>query len=136
MGESEQWQAKWHGLQDVLGPKWTLHILRLLSDDPYGFNAIQRELDGLTAPMLSRRLKELRCHGLVERTVADTTPPETTYSLTEQGTEIATRLRELEPLFELHDQEAENATIDCSTPSQECRGEALENGCVTVTDRC
>jgi DNA-binding HxlR family transcriptional regulator len=83
------------GLQEILGPKWTLHILRLLSDRPRGFNAIRRELDGLTAPMLSRRLKGLRCHGLVERAVADTTPPSTTYSLIDQGTQIAARLHEL-----------------------------------------
>ena len=79
MSENEQWQAIWHGLQDMLGPKWTLHILRLLSEGPQGFNAMQREIGGLTAPMLSQRLKELRCHGLVERMVAETTPPTTTY---------------------------------------------------------
>jgi len=136
MRESEQWQAKWHGLQDILGPKWTLHILRLLTEEPKGFNAIQRELDGLTAPMLSQRLKELRCHGLVERMVADTTPPTTTYSLTEQGTEIATRLRELELLVELHDYGDGRETDGCSPTSQECRDEALTSGCVTAVDRC
>ncbi|MEF8787367.1 MAG: helix-turn-helix domain-containing protein [Haloarculaceae archaeon] len=136
MSEQEQWQAKWHGLQDILGPKWTLHILRLLSEGSKGFNAIQTELDGLTAPMLSQRLKELRCHGLVERTVADTTPPTTTYSLTEQGAEIATRLRELESLVELHDQEDSDKATDCSSTSQECRDEALAGGCVTVVDHC
>lgn len=136
MTGSEQWQATWHGLQDILGPKWTLHILRLLSEEPQGFNAIQRELDGLTAPILSQRLKELRCHGLVERMVAETTPPTTTYSLTEQGTEIAIQLRELEPLVELHDYE-DGTEADCCLPtSLECRDEALTTGCVTTIDQC
>ena len=85
--------------------------------------------------MLSQRLKELRCHGLVERMVADTTPPTTTYSLTEQGTEIATRLRELEPLVELHDREDGDDTSGCSSTSQACRNEALTEGCVTVVDQ-
>lgn len=136
MGETEQWQAKWHGLQDILGPKWTLHILRLLSDGSQGFNAIQTEIDGLTAPMLSQRLKELRCHGLVERTVADTTPPTTTYSLTEQGSAIATQLRELESLVELHNHEDNGDANGCSGTSQECRNEALAEGCVTAVDHC
>jgi DNA-binding HxlR family transcriptional regulator len=136
MSEREPWQAKWHGLQDILGPKWTLHILRLLSEGPRGFNGIQHELDGLTAPMLSQRLKELRCHGLVERMVADTTPPTTTYSLTEQGTEVATQLRELEPLVELHGYEDGSETNGCSPTSQECRDEALTTGCVTAVDQC
>lgn len=136
MSESEQWQAKWHGLQDILGPKWTLHILRLLSEGPRGFNAIQRELDGLTAPMLSQRLKELRCHGLVERTVADTIPPTTTYSLTEQGAEITTQLLKLEPLVELHDYGTVPETDECSPTSQECRNESLTTGCVTAVECC
>jgi len=136
MDDNEQWQATWHGLQDILGPKWTLHILRLLSEGPEGFNAMQREIDGLTAPMLSQRLKELRCHGLVERMVAETTPPTTTYSLTEQGTEIATQLRELESLVKLHDDEDDLEADGCTPTSLECRDEALATGCVTTVDRC
>lgn len=133
MSETERWQEKWHGLQDVLGPKWTLHVLRLLAEDERGFNAIQDELEGLTAPVLSQRLKELRCHGLVERTITDTTPPSTTYSLTEQGRAIATKLRELESLVELHDRTDRDC---CSETSVECRSEALSDGYVTVADRC
>ncbi|SIS13817.1 winged helix-turn-helix transcriptional regulator [Natronorubrum thiooxidans] len=137
MSESEQWQAKWHGLQDILGPKWTLHILRLLSEESYGFNAIQNELHGLTAPMLSKRLKELRCHGLVERSVAETSPPTTTYSLSDRGEQIATHLRKLESLVELHNQTADDhQTDDCSDTAAECRTEALSDGCVTVVDQC
>ena len=136
MNENEQWQAIWHGLQDILGPKWTLHILRLLSEGPQGFNAMQREIDGLTAPMLSQRFKELRCHGLVERTVAETTPPTTTYSLTEQGTEIAAQLRKLEPLVELHGYGDGPEADGCTPTSLECRDKALTNGCLTTVDRC
>ncbi|MEF8843787.1 MAG: helix-turn-helix domain-containing protein [Haloarculaceae archaeon] len=45
----------------------------------------QRAIDGVTATMLSRRLKELECHGFVEKHVEPTTPPSTTYELTENG---------------------------------------------------
>lgn len=134
MSENEQWQAKWHGLQDILRPKWTLHILRLLSKRSYGFNQIQNELSGLTAPMLFQRLKELRCHGLVDRSVAET-PPTTTYLLTDQGDQIATHLQKLEPLVEFHDRTADDGQTDgCSETSAECRTEALTDGCVTVGD--
>lgn len=137
MSENEQWQAKWHGLQDVLGPKWALHILRLLSEESYGFNDMQTELSGLTAPMLSQRLKELRCHGLVERTVAETSPPTTSYSLTDQGNQIATHLRKLEPLVELHDRAADDSLSEgCSDTSMECRTEALTDGYITVGNQC
>ena len=137
MSENEEWQAKWHGLQDILGPKWTLHILRLLSEGSYGFNAIRDELGGLTAPMLSQRLKELRCHGLVKRSVAETSPPTTTYSLSDRGEQIARRLRELESLVELHERSvADEQTDGCSDTATECRTEALTDGCVTVIDQC
>lgn len=68
---------------------WLVHL------DRCEINEIQTELSGLTAPILSQRLKELRCHGLVDRTVAETLPPTTTYSLTDQGKQIATHLRKL-----------------------------------------
>lgn len=136
MAGSDQWEAKWHGLQDILGPKWTFHILRLLSDGPHGFNEIKNEFSGLTAPMLSQRLKELRCHGLVERTVIDATPPTTSYELTEQGSQITTQLRGVEELFELHTQEKRINCKSCSDVSQECRSEALESGCVTAVNCC
>jgi len=136
MAETERWQQTWHGLQDILGPKWTFHILRLLSEDPRGFNAIVDELEGLTAPMCSQRLKELTCHGLVERTVTDTTPPTTTYALTGPGAEIAGHLQQLESLVELTERpERATHSEDC-TSSTECRTEALTDGCVTVVDRC
>lgn len=137
MTEHGHWQAKWHGLQDILGPKWALHILRLLSEEPHGFNAIRRELDGLTAPMLSQRLKELRCHGLVERRIDETTPPTTIYSLSEQGAQIAEQLRGLESLVELHDRTANNhESVDCADVGGECRSESLVTGCVMAADRC
>ena len=132
MSEHDEWQATWHGLHDILGPKWTFHILRILSEDSHGFNAIRDSLDGLTAPILSQRLKELRCHGLVDRTVETTTPPTTTYSLTPTGTEIATRLRGLESLVEINEQPAR----DCSAETTDCRSEALADGCVTAANQC
>ncbi len=134
MNETDQWQAKWHGLQDVLGPKWALHILRLLSVEPHGFNAIRNELSGLRAPMLSKRLKELSCHGLVERTVVESTPPTTTYALTDKGEQIARHLRQLEPLVELHDRPA--AEGQSAEPVADCRTEALTDRCLMVADEC
>lgn len=137
MNANEQWEAKWHGLQDILGPKWSFHILRLLSEKPYGFNEIQTELSGLTAPMLSQRLKELRCHGFVERTVAETSPPTTTYSLSDQGNQVAIHLQELEALVELQNRGVEDSHPDgCCDASIECRTEALTEGCVTVGNHC
>ncbi len=92
------WQRTWHGLWDILSCKWTFHIIRYLSMDDAGFNEMERALEGITATMLSRRLKELEREGIVARSVQDTKPPETTYSLTDTGVELADILRQIEEL--------------------------------------
>ncbi len=91
----------------------------------------------MTEPVLSQRLKELRCHGLVERSVEETSPPTTTYSLTDQGNQIVTQLRKLEPLVELHNRAADDSQPEgCSSMSAECQTEAFTDRCVTVSDQC
>ena len=111
MADEAAWQDTWHGVHDVLGAKWTLHVLRALSTGEYGFNELKRELDGITATMLSRRVQELACHGFVERTVAETRPPTTTYRLTDHGAAVASHLRELEGLVDVTDCDE---TADCA----------------------
>ena len=66
--------------------------------DAHGFNEMERSLHGITSTMLSRRLKQLETEGIVSRTVAETTPPTTTYRLTRTGEELAEILREIERL--------------------------------------
>jgi DNA-binding HxlR family transcriptional regulator len=96
--EELDWKREWHGLWSILSCKWTFHVLRLLLIDDYGFNEIKRELDGITATMLSRRLTQLEDEGVVEREVIDTKPPSTRYSLTETGEELARILKQIEQL--------------------------------------
>lgn len=96
--EVPEWQRTWHGLWDILGCKWTFHIIRLLSLEPHGFNEMQRQLEGITSTMLSRRLKELEREGVVSREVVDTSPPRTNYRLTGTGRELSKILMEIEEL--------------------------------------
>lgn len=96
--ETPEWQRKWHGLFDILGCKWTFHIIRLLSTGEYGFNEMKRELCGITSTMLSRRLKQLESEQIIRREVQNTSPPSTSYHLTETGQELSRILREIEEL--------------------------------------
>lgn len=98
LGDPPEWQRTWHGLWDILGCKWTFHIIRLLSMDDFGFNEMEREIHGITSTMLSRRLTQLREQGVISRTVEDTTPPSTRYSLTETGEDLAQILLKIERL--------------------------------------
>ena len=134
MDETE-WQSTWHSLREILGSKWSLHVLRLLSTRSYGFNELKREVDGMTATMLSRRLKQLACHGFVDRSVAETTPPATTYRLTPAGAAFARRLAEMEDLVDTTDCAGGDGCGDCDGETSEsaCVGGGPEKGCLTVT---
>lgn len=101
--ETRDWKQTWHDLWQVLGCKWTFHIIRLLSTGDYGFNEMKRQLDGITATMLSRRLKQLEAEGLVSKTVIASSPPSTSYRLTADGEKLSHALRDIEEIDTLSD---------------------------------
>lgn len=91
--------TEWSGIWEVLGCKWTFHILRLLARDDAQFNQIKSSIDGLPASTLSTRLKSLQEEDVVGRTVDEAaTPPTVSYSLTEKGDELAAIIMQIEEL--------------------------------------
>lgn len=72
---------------DVLSGKWKLPIIHALGfcGRPLRFKELQREIDGITARMLSKELKDLEMNELVSRTVYDTAPMTVEYKLTDHG---------------------------------------------------
>ncbi|WP_128543726.1 winged helix-turn-helix transcriptional regulator [Larkinella soli] len=81
---------------DILSGKWKLQILVSLLLGNKRFREMQREVDGITARMLSKELKELEMNRLVKRTVHDTTPVTVEYSLTDYGRSLQPVLTALE----------------------------------------
>lgn len=121
--ESPDWQHSWHQLRNILGSKWAFHVLRLLSDGSFGFNEMQRAIDGITATMLSRRLKELECHGFVTKQVEPTTPPSTTYELTADGDQFVELLQRMESMVTFVECSGQT---DCATTVDRSRCAAIE----------
>ncbi|MCX7788872.1 MAG: helix-turn-helix transcriptional regulator [Spirochaetes bacterium] len=72
----------------LLGKKWVGLILHTLSGGPLHFCELERVLRGLSARMLSHRVKELEEKGLVERKVYTGNPVRVTYGLTEKGKDL------------------------------------------------
>ena len=71
------------GLLEMLTRPWTLHILWLLSTNgPMRFGAMRRSVEGISARLLTVRLRTLEEQGFVLRTAKPTNPPEVTYSPT------------------------------------------------------
>jgi DNA-binding HxlR family transcriptional regulator len=71
-----------------LGGAWTPNILWYLRDGPRRFNELRRDIDGVSAKVLSQRLQRLQSDGIVTRTVMPTSPPTVDYELTDFGREI------------------------------------------------
>lgn len=74
-----------------IGDKWTVYVVRILSDGSMRFNEIKRAIPAISQRMLTLTLRGLERDGLVTRTVYPTIPPRVDYELTELGrTLIAT----------------------------------------------
>jgi DNA-binding HxlR family transcriptional regulator len=71
-----------------LGGAWTPNVLWYLRGGPRRFNELRRDIDGVSAKVLSDRLRRLVADGVLERRVMPTTPPTVEYELTDLGREI------------------------------------------------
>jgi DNA-binding HxlR family transcriptional regulator len=78
-----------------VGDKWTMQVVVVLRGQPHRFNALRRQVDGISQQMLTRTLKVLERDGLVARTVLGTSPPQVEYALTPFGFSLAEPVREL-----------------------------------------
>ena len=75
-------------LRLLMGP-WTTYILWVLSTKgPTRFGALKREVAGISAKVLTQRLRMLERAGVVYRRYEPTIPPQVTYGLTERGQEL------------------------------------------------
>lgn len=78
---------------EVVCGKWTLLLVRDLSEGRSRFCELERSLHGISPRTLSLRLRALEEEGIVERHTYPEVPPRVEYSLTEKG-------RALLPLIE------------------------------------
>lgn len=71
---------------DILGGKWKLliiHYLMLREDDLNTFKKIERDIEGISAKVLSKELKDLEANKLIKREEQKTKPISVAYSITE-----------------------------------------------------
>lgn len=79
------------GLKFLAGA-WTPQILWTLRDGPKRFGELRRALHGISAKVLTTRLRELEERDLITRKVLPTSPPSVQYTLDELA-------RDLEPVL-------------------------------------
>jgi DNA-binding HxlR family transcriptional regulator len=66
----------------VIGGKWKLRVIAALREGNSRFNELQRNIDGISARVLSAELKELELNGFVKRVVHTQTPVVVEYHIT------------------------------------------------------
>jgi len=72
-------------LLDVLSKRWTLHILKSISDWNNWFNDIKRSINWISAKILSERLTELENQLFIERKLINTKPLRVEYTFSKKG---------------------------------------------------
>jgi len=75
---------------ELVGERWTLLIVRDLLKGAKRFQDLQNSLDGISANVLSTRLKLLEDHGIATRRMYSERPPRAEYLLTEKGQTLET----------------------------------------------
>jgi DNA-binding HxlR family transcriptional regulator len=94
-----------------IGDKWSPVVLSLLARRSYGFNELDRAIEGLSRRMLIRTLRFLERDGLVSRTVHPGVPPRVEYALTDLGRSLRASLKALGEWAVVHDADLQAARV-------------------------
>ena len=85
-------------LEDVIGCRWTMSVLRAVNSGVTRPGALERHIQGISAKVLSDRLKHFQRAGIFERVQYPEIPPRVEYRLTTFGKKFSKLLREVERL--------------------------------------
>ncbi len=85
-------------LEDVIGCRWSISVLRSVSAGVRRPGAIERHIVGISTKVLSDRLRTFTRAGLFERIEFPEIPPRVEYHLTDYGRKFVRLLKEVEKL--------------------------------------
>jgi DNA-binding HxlR family transcriptional regulator len=80
---------------EVIQGKWRIPIIISLTYGNKRFGEIQRDISDISPKMLSQELKALEMNKIIKRTLYDTMPVTTEYSLTPLGLSMNSLLEEI-----------------------------------------
>ncbi len=73
---------------DIIGGKWSMPIIYILSKGKLRFKELERSIEGINTRMLVKELKNMELNGIITRNVFATVPPTVEYSLTVKGEKL------------------------------------------------
>ncbi len=72
----------------IIGGTWKAPILWRLQKKTLRYSELEKDIPHISQKMLTRALKDLESHGLINKKVFPAVPPHTEYSLTEKGRKV------------------------------------------------
>jgi len=87
---------------DQIADKWSILVLAVLDAEPLRFNALRRQLEGITQKALTQCLRKLERNGLITRRVIASSPVAVEYAMTALGRTLQPPLKALSLWTEAH----------------------------------
>lgn len=87
---------------DQIADKWSILVLAVLDAEPLRFNALRRQLEGITQKALTQCLRKLERNGLITRRVIASSPVAVEYAMTGLGRTLQPPLKALYGWTEAH----------------------------------
>lgn len=91
-------RTMYHGVEDVIGCKWSAAIVGALSHGVNRPGELARYIPGISTKVLNERLRRLLEYRLITREAGEGFPLRVEYGLTEPGRRVATLLQQLQEL--------------------------------------
>lgn len=85
-------------LEEVIGCRWTISVLGAVAKGVRRPGALERHIEGISAKVLSDRLRQFTRAGIFERVQFPEIPPRVEYRLTAFGQKFLRLLQEVEKL--------------------------------------
>jgi len=85
-------------LEEVIGCRWTVSVLGAVARGIHRPSALERHIEGISAKVLSDRLRHFTRAGIFERVQFPEIPPRVEYRLTDFGKKFTRLLKEVEKL--------------------------------------
>jgi DNA-binding HxlR family transcriptional regulator len=85
-------------LEEVIGCRWTISVLGAVAKGIQRPGALERHIEGISAKVLSDRLRHFTRAGIFERIQYPEIPPRVEYRLTDFGRKFTRLLKEVERL--------------------------------------
>ena len=85
-------------LEQVIGCRWTISVLGAVANGVKRPGALEKHIEGISAKVLSDRLRHFTRAGIFERVQFPEIPPRVEYRLTDFGRKFMRLLKEVEKL--------------------------------------